>query len=134
MGYDLLVNVGYTNGSWYLDNLNVAWQEVYERSPCKGIPKDRPDLCSKVLGGHGEMWGESVDTSDFDSTVWPRLAAIAERLWSTEDQTSNSTAALARIHDFRCLLNERGVAAAAVTNARARAGPPGPGSCYKQRR
>lgn len=131
MGYDLLVNVGYANGSWYLDNLNVAWQEVYERSPCKGIPDDRPDLCRKVLGGHGEMWGETVDTSDFDSTVWPRLAAIAERLWSAEDQTSNSTAALARIQDFRCLLNERGIAAAPVSNARARGAPPGPGSCYK---
>ena len=134
MGYDLLVNVGYANGSYCLDNLNRAWEEIYERSPCMGIPEDRPDLCKKVLGGHGEMWGETVDTSDFDATVWPRLAAIAERLWSTEDNTNDSTAALPRIQDFRCLLNERGVAAAPVNNADARTAPPGPGSCYKQRR
>ena len=134
MGYDLLVNAGYADGSWYLDNLNRAWEEVYQRSPCQGIPDDRPDLCSKVLGGHGEMWGETVDTSDFDATVWPRLAAIAERLWSTEDQTSDSATALPRIQEFRCLLNERGIAAAPVNNADARSAPPGPGSCYKQRR
>lgn len=134
MGYDLLVNVGYAEGSWYLDNLNRAWEEVYQRSPCQGIPDDRPDLCSKVLGGHGEMWGETVDSSDFDATVWPRLAAISERLWSTEDQTSDSAMALPRIQEFRCLLNERGIAAAPVNNADARSAPPGPGSCYKQRR
>ena len=80
------------------------------------------------------MWGETVDTSDFDATVWPKLAAIAERLWSTEEQTSDPTAALPRIEEFRCLLNERGIAAAPVNNADARSAPPGPGSCYEQRR
>lgn len=34
------------------------------------------------------MWGETVDTSDIEQTVWPRLGAIAEKLWSSADVTS----------------------------------------------
>ena len=52
-----------------------------------------PDaLCHKILGGHGEMWGETVDASDLQQTVWPRLAAIAEKLWSPREKTTSSDA------------------------------------------
>lgn len=43
-----------------------------------------------MLGGQGEMWGETVDTSDIEQTVWPRLGAIAEKLWSPASVTSCS--------------------------------------------
>jgi len=39
-----------------------------------------------------------------------------------------------RLLAFRCLLTERGIAAAPVKNAKARSSPPRPGSCYNQRR
>ena len=135
-GYDALVNVGYNKGSWYFDNLDVKWDDVYETEPCGSVPSDRPDLCSRILGGHGEMWGETVDASDLESTVWPRLAAVAERLWSPRGHgTSRATEeTLIRMQNFRCLLNERGVRAAPVDNEEARRGPPGPGSCFEQRR
>lgn len=129
-GYRVITNVGYVEKSWYLDNLNVMWNKVYAYEPCDGIPDD---LCHKVLGGHGEMWGETVDMSDLEQTVWPRLAAIGERLWSPRNVTDPASA-LVRLEDFRCLLNQRGVHAAPVTNPIARSGPVGPGSCYKQRR
>ena len=29
------MNVGYVPQSWYLDNLDVAWKEVYSKDPCK---------------------------------------------------------------------------------------------------
>eukprot|EP01047_Picozoa_sp_COSAG01_P105984 COSAG01_NODE_35144_length_536_cov_1.160183_1_plen_54_part_00 len=34
-----------------------------------------------MMGGGGEQWGETVDTSDLEQTIWPRMGAIAERLW-----------------------------------------------------
>ena len=77
------------------------------------------------------MWGETVDTSDLQQTVWPRLAAIAERLWSPRELNS-TTDARDRIRAFRCLLNRRAVAAAPPSNPTARSAPPGPGGCYDQ--
>jgi len=118
-----------TDGVWYLDGLGVSWETMYQAEPCTGI---KPDVCAKyVLGGGGEMWGETVDTSDIQSTVWPRLAAIAERLWS-DSTINNVTAAAPRIAHFRCLLNRRGIAAAPVNNAEARSAPPNPGGCLTQ--
>ena len=102
---------------------------MYKQEPCAGVT---PANCEKyVLGGGGEMWGETVDTSDIEQTIWPRLAAIAERLWSPE-ATTDIDAAAPRIAAFRCLLNRRAVAAAPVNNGRARSAPPGPGGCYTQ--
>jgi len=128
-GYNVLLNVGYDSQSWYLDNLNIDWKAVYSQEPCSGVPDN---LCPLILGGHGEMWGETVDASDIEQTVWPRLGAIAERLWSPRTYTSSDDA-LNRIESFRCLLNRRGVRASPVTNANARSSPSGPGSCFDQR-
>lgn len=130
LGYNVLRNVGYDSISWYLDNLNVMWDAVYQNEPCKGVPTD--ELCQLVLGGHGEMWGETVDGSDLQQTVWPRLAAIAEKLWSPKEKTQDVAAALPRIREFRCLLLERGIAAAPVDNKAARSAPVGPDSCLRQ--
>ena len=98
-------------------------------SPHLGVPDE---LCPMIFGGHGEMWGETVDTSDIAQTIWPRLAAIAERLWSPKESTYDLDGALPRIEYFRCLLNRRGVRAAPVNNINARTAPKGPGSCLKQ--
>lgn len=126
LGYNVLRNVGYYSNSWYLDNIKVMWDAVYQNEPCHGIPDK---LCGMVLGGHGEMWGETVDGSDLQQTVWPRMAAIAEKLWSGRNQTLDVNSARPRISYFRCLLLERGVAAAPIDNKLARQGPNGPSSC-----
>jgi len=128
-GYNVLINVGYVWDSWYLDNLDITWDNCYQNEPCVGVPDN---LCPMIYGGHGEMWGETVDASDLQSTVWPKMAAIAERLWSPRATTSLEQAH-SRIEWFRCLLNLRGIAAAPVNNLVARTAPPGPGSCYLQK-
>ncbi|KAK2413405.1 beta-hexosaminidase [Trifolium repens] len=120
-------------GVWYLDHLDVPWDEVYTAEPLEGIQEDAEKKL--VLGGEVCMWGETADASDVQQTIWPRAAAAAERLWSPRDSTSARNAtltALPRLQHFRCLLNGRGVAAAPVTNYYARRAPDGPGSCYDQ--
>ena len=67
-GYDALINNSPGSDSWYLDHLNIKWDACYGNEPCSAITDDK--LCAKhVLGGQGEMWGETVDTSDFEQTV-----------------------------------------------------------------
>eukprot|EP01060_Flectonema_neradi_P000286 TRINITY_DN1019_c1_g1_i1.p1 TRINITY_DN1019_c1_g1~~TRINITY_DN1019_c1_g1_i1.p1 ORF type:complete len:523 (+),score=118.24 TRINITY_DN1019_c1_g1_i1:69-1571(+) len=117
-----------TDGVWYLDGLGVTWQKMYQQEPCNGLTDDE---CKLVIGGGGEMWGETVDTSDIQNTIWPRMAAIAERLWSDRSVT-DVTKAQTRIRYFRCLLNRRGIAAAPPSNPTAREAPKGPGSCFDQ--
>jgi hexosaminidase len=128
-GYNVLINVGYVADSWYLDNLDVTWDHVYMNEPCTGVPDS---LCPMIYGGHGEMWGETVDVSSLQQKVWPKLSSIAERLWSPRSTTSIQQAHT-RIEYFRCLLNRRGIMAAPVNNPVAGTPPPNPGSCFVQR-
>ena len=87
----------------------------------------------QVLGGETCMWGETADGSDVLQTIWPRAAAAAERQWSYDVVTnSNAPGVQERLQAFRCLLLERGIPAAPVTNVGARAAPAGPGSCMAQ--
>ncbi|GMH55875.1 hypothetical protein TrST_g2448 [Triparma strigata] len=127
-GYRLIWS---TDGVWYLDGLSTTWQTMYEAEPTEGIS---PSSLHLVLGGEGCMWGETVDTSSILQTIWPRAAAISERLWSDKNSTQNVDVAEPRYAEFRCHLNSRGIAAAPYDNLIARNAPTGPGGCLDQRR
>ncbi|XP_013187830.2 chitooligosaccharidolytic beta-N-acetylglucosaminidase [Amyelois transitella] len=56
----------------------IGWQKVYDNMPSK-IAADHKDL---ILGAEAALWSEQSDTSTLDGRLWPRAAALAERLWS----------------------------------------------------
>ena len=77
-GYMSILSNGY-----YIDLMQPAYFH-YLNDP---IPEDTP-LSEKeqraILGGEATSWGELVSPETIDSRIWPRTAAIAERLWSPQ--------------------------------------------------
>ncbi|KAM0836110.1 hypothetical protein ACQ4PT_062513 [Festuca glaucescens] len=115
---------------WYLDHLDATWEGFYMNEPLKGI--DDPEQQGLVIGGEVCMWGEQIDASDIEQTIWPRAAAAAERLWTPiEKLAEDARSATSRLSRFRCLLNQRGVAAAPLAGD-GRTAPYEPGPCVRQ--
>eukprot|EP00271_Cylindrocystis_brebissonii_P008043 TRINITY_DN22079_c0_g1_i1.p1 TRINITY_DN22079_c0_g1~~TRINITY_DN22079_c0_g1_i1.p1 ORF type:complete len:713 (-),score=87.40 TRINITY_DN22079_c0_g1_i1:221-2359(-) len=75
---------------WYLDHLEVSWDQFYLNEPLEGITEGRE--AERVLGGEVCMWGETADPSNVMQTIWPRAAAAAERLWSPREFTDRHLA------------------------------------------
>jgi hexosaminidase len=76
-GYRTLLAYGY-----YLDHLDLAGT-YYSVDPLGGPAKGLdPEAAARVLGGEACMWTEFISPETIDSRIWPKSAAIAERLWS----------------------------------------------------
>ncbi|XP_006645150.1 beta-hexosaminidase 3-like [Oryza brachyantha] len=115
---------------WYLDHLDATWEGFYTNEPLKDI--DNPDQQRLVIGGEVCMWGEQIDASDIEQTIWPRAAAAAERLWTPIEKIAlDPRLVTPRLARFRCLLNQRGVAAAPLAGY-GRTAPYEPGPCVRQ--
>lgn len=75
-GYKVILSNGY-----YIDLSQPTWQH-YANDPLPsglGLTAEEEKM---VLGGEATMWAELVTPETIDSRIWPRTAAIAERLWS----------------------------------------------------
>ena len=76
-GYRGLLSSGY-----YLDLMDTAEQH-YSIDPLSGPSANlSPEETKRILGGESCMWTEWVSPENVDNRIWPRNAAIAERLWS----------------------------------------------------
>ena len=79
-GYRGLLSFGY-----YID-LNQPASQHYAVDPLgAGAATLSAAEKTRILGGEATMWAEYVTPENIDSRIWPRTAAIAERLWSPQD-------------------------------------------------
>jgi hexosaminidase len=76
--------LGILSAGWYLDAMRPA-EYHYLVDPLPATTTLTPEQASLVLGGEACMWGEHLTPESIDSRIWPRLAAIAERLWSARE-------------------------------------------------
>src|SRR5260221_5020285 len=78
---------GILSNGYYLD---LGWSAArhYAVDPMSGSAADlTADQKKLILGGESCMWSEYVNPENVDSRIWPRNAAIAERLWSPQSVT-----------------------------------------------
>ena len=75
-GYRSILSAGY-----YID-LNESAAQHYAVDPLVNKAHLTPEEEASILGGEATMWSEFVTPQNVNMRIWPRTAAIAERLWS----------------------------------------------------
>ncbi len=102
-GNRALLSAGY-----YID-LNQSAAEHYAADPeGEGPSTLSSEERKRILGGEATMWSEYTSPENIDSRIWPRTAAIAERLWSPRD-TRDVASMYARLAIISQLLNHYGL-------------------------
>jgi hexosaminidase len=81
-GYSGILSAGY-----YLDHMDPA-SEHYSVDPLPANSGLSPEQAARIWGGEACSWDEYVEPRTIDSRIWPRTAAIAERLWSPRSVNS----------------------------------------------
>ncbi|WP_291153769.1 beta-N-acetylhexosaminidase [Flavobacterium sp. UBA7680] len=80
-GYKTVLSNGY-----YIDLMYPVASHYLNDPMPKGADLTAEEK-ARILGGEATMWTELTTPETIDSRVWPRTAAIAERLWSAETVT-----------------------------------------------
>lgn len=83
-GYKTILSRGY-----YIDLLKSVMHH-YTNEPIADNHGLTDAQLKNILGGEATMWGELVTPLTIDSRIWPRTAAIAERLWSDKSVTDTA--------------------------------------------
>ena len=75
---------GVLSNGFYID-LSFPASQHYATDPLPADSTLNAEEAARVLGGEATMWAEWVSPDTIDSRIWPRTAAIAERLWSPRE-------------------------------------------------
>ena len=81
-GYSGLLSSGY-----YVDLMWSAARHYAVDPMSDAAATLTPEEKNRILGGESCMWAEWITPENVDSRIWPRSAAIAERLWSPQSVT-----------------------------------------------
>jgi hexosaminidase len=75
---------GILSQPYYFDHMAPA-EYFYQTDPLPSGSDLTPEQAALVIGGESCAWGEFLSPENIDSRIWPRNAAVAERLWSAAD-------------------------------------------------
>ncbi|CAD6998207.1 beta-hexosaminidase subunit beta [Ceratitis capitata] len=104
-GHDVIMSDG-----WYLYVLDTGadWEKLYNVEPTdfNGNKAQK----AHVIGGEACLWSEWINEHNVLPTTFPRVSAIAERLWSPVEELSVDEARL-RLEEHNCRLMARGIEA-----------------------
>ncbi|XP_013163034.1 PREDICTED: probable beta-hexosaminidase fdl [Papilio xuthus] len=90
-----------------------SWQQIYEHRPWVEESSGGPGVgltgeSWRIEGGEACQWSEQLAAGGLDARVWPRAAALAERLWSDRAEGAAADVYL-RLDTQRARLRARGV-------------------------
>jgi hexosaminidase len=143
LGYDIIDS---SASSWYLDcgqgnwlGANVGgnwvgkswctpfktWQTVYNYDPEDGVAEE---YWGKIKGGEVALWGEQNGDTNYESKLWPRAAAAAERLWSPKG-TRDPGCAQSRLRYYRASLEAGGKGSGSGSRDKMKPAPMEPEYC-----
>ena len=84
-------NRGILSWGYYLD-LNQPASQHYSVDPLAGAAANLTAEQQKlILGGEAAMWSEFMTPEIISGRIWPRAAAVAERLWAPESETDTAS-------------------------------------------
>src|SRR6185437_15832482 len=87
------------HAQWFANNSKLpaihTWQHMYEHDPTRELTRSQIRM---VLGGEVAIWSEMVNERNLDFLVWPRAAAAAERLWSSNELRQVDKMVMNRLH------------------------------------